>query len=174
MTRRQLEHVLRASGSLTGCRDLIVVGSQAILGPHPDAPEELLRSMAVDLYPRDAPELADLIDGSIGELSPFHDTFGYYAHGVDPQTAILPERWRERLVLVTGDETGAVVGWCLAPVDLALSKLAAGRPRDVAFVRVMLSAGLVAHTTLSATLGELPREWRGPVEERLAQMPSGV
>ncbi len=33
---------------------------------------------------------ADLIDGSIGELSPFHETFGYYAHGLGPETAALP------------------------------------------------------------------------------------
>lgn len=32
-----------------------------------------------------------MIDGSIGELSPFHETFGYYAQGVDETTAVLPE-----------------------------------------------------------------------------------
>jgi hypothetical protein len=46
--------------------------------------------MEADYFPVDHPERADLIDGSIGELSPFHGTFGYYAHGVGPETALRP------------------------------------------------------------------------------------
>ena len=42
----------------------------------------MLRSPELDIYPPRAPELADLIDGSIGEGSPFRGTFGYYAQGV--------------------------------------------------------------------------------------------
>jgi hypothetical protein len=36
----------------------------------------------------------------IGELSPFHETFGYYAHGVAEETALLPQGWKDRLVAV--------------------------------------------------------------------------
>jgi hypothetical protein len=88
--RSQLEHVIRAAAALAQSRELVVLGSQAILGAHPDAPNSLLTSQEVDLYPLDNPDKADLIDGSIGELSPFHETFGYYAHGVGPDTAVLP------------------------------------------------------------------------------------
>lgn len=42
--------------------------------------------------------MADLIDGSIGEASMFHDTFGYYAQGVVESTARLPDGWQARLV----------------------------------------------------------------------------
>ena len=70
MKRPQLEHVLRAAGSLSGCRDLVVIGSQALLASHPGAPEDLLRSMEVDLYPLAEPEKADLIDRCIGERLP--------------------------------------------------------------------------------------------------------
>ena len=49
------------------------------------------------------PERGDLIDGSIGEGSPFDRQFGYYAHGVDDSTAILPAGWRNRLVMVSGE-----------------------------------------------------------------------
>lgn len=76
MNRKQLEHVLRACGSIAGCREIVVIGSQALLASCPDAPDALLRSMEVDCYPLDDPAKADLIDGSIGELSPFHETFG--------------------------------------------------------------------------------------------------
>ena len=41
-------------------------------------------------------EKSELIDGAIGELSQFHQTFGYYAHGVDQTTATLPAGWADR------------------------------------------------------------------------------
>lgn len=169
MNRRQLEHALRASGSLSGCRELIVIGSQALLASFPDAPEELLRSMEVDLYPHEFPERADLIDGSIGELSPFHDAFGFYVHGVGPETAILPSRWNERLVRLEGEETGGIVGWCLAPVDLAVSKLAAGRPKDLEFVRALFRHELLDPTAVTTILTELAPEMRDLVGGRLRE-----
>lgn len=98
MTREQLEHVVRAAAQIVDDDELVIVGSQAVLGEFPDAPPALLVSNEADVYPKNKPELADLIDGTIGELSPFHETFGYYAHGVGRTTAVLPEGWEERLV----------------------------------------------------------------------------
>ena len=131
---------------------MVVIGSQALLASHPDAPEALVRSMEVDLYPLEEPEKADLIDGSIGELSPFHDTFGYYAHGVGIETAILPTGWRGRWIRV---ETEGAVGWCLSPVDLAISKLAAGRTKDIDFVRGMLDARILEAAEVDQAFLEL-------------------
>lgn len=78
--------------------DIVIIGSQAILGQFPQAPTPLRVSVEADVFPRKHPERADLIDGSIGELSPFHATYGYYAHGVAEATALLPGGWRDRLV----------------------------------------------------------------------------
>ena len=50
MKRIELEHVLRASAAITNDSSFVVVGSQAVLLPYPDAPAELL-SNEVDLYP---------------------------------------------------------------------------------------------------------------------------
>ncbi len=77
MKRSDLEQILRASKGATGEKEFIVIGGQAILGPFTDAPRVLRQSMEADLYPRYRPELAELIEGSLGELSPFHQTFGY-------------------------------------------------------------------------------------------------
>lgn len=161
--------MLRASGSISGCRELVVIGSQAILGAYPDAPVELLTSLEVDLYPLDAPEKADLIDGSIGELSPFHETFGYYAHGVGPETATLPREWRGRLVRVENENTAGTVGWCLSPVDLAVSKLLAGREKDFEFVEVMLRAGLTNKLAIRSVLAELTPEQSALIAQRLSR-----
>jgi len=168
VNRRQLEHVLRASGGVSGSREILVIGSQAILGAFPKAPEELLASMEADICPLDDPGKADLIDGTIGELSPFHETFGYYAHGVGPETAVLPARWRERLVRVVTENTGGVVGWCLSPADLAISKLLAGREKDLTYVRAMLKAGLTSKEAMEALLDELRPTERQVLQSRLA------
>ena len=74
MTRRDLEHIIRAAADVTRQRHLIIIGSQAILGQYPNAPEALLVSMEADLYAPDAPELSDFIDGALGPDTLFGKT----------------------------------------------------------------------------------------------------
>jgi dihydrofolate reductase len=38
MQRSELEHLIRASGEVAGDDEIIIIGSQAILGQFPDAP----------------------------------------------------------------------------------------------------------------------------------------
>jgi len=75
MTRAALEYIIGAAGTIADVGDLVVIGSQAVLGEFPDAPAELL-----------------------------------VAHGVDETTAILPDGWRDRLILVTGEGTCSKTG----------------------------------------------------------------
>ena len=155
MDRSALEHVLRAASAILNEREFVVIGSQAVLGQFPNAPDALRVSIEVDVYPRYAPEKSDLIDGAIGELSTFHQTFGYYAHGVDETTATLPSGWEERLVPVHNENTGGATGWCLEIHDLAISKLAAGRERDLDFLQVLVREGMVNLNVLRDRLGAL-------------------
>lgn len=97
MTRDELEHIIRASADVTDQYEFIIVGSQSILGPIPNPPEVFTMSAKADIYPLQAPELADRIDGAIGEGSQFHLTYGYYAQGVGPATAVLPRGWIDRV-----------------------------------------------------------------------------
>lgn len=156
MKRAQLEHLIRAAADIADDDEVIVIGSQAILGQFPDAPAPLLVSMEADLYPKNRPERWDLVDGTIGEGSPFHETFGYYAQGVEEGTAVLPGGWKERLVPIRNANTRGVTGWCLEPHDLVVSKLVAGRPKDDIFVREALAHGLVAVPTLLERLAATP------------------
>ena len=73
MTRDQLEHALRAVRTVTDESAFVIIGSQAILGQFPDAPEELLISQEVDIYAPANPE-ADLIQGACGEHTDFPRT----------------------------------------------------------------------------------------------------
>jgi hypothetical protein len=77
-----------------------------------------------------------LIDGSIGEGSPFNQTFGYYAHGVSEETAILPAGWKERLVMVQNANTGSGSGLCLEVQILPSQNLQRAAKRIVHSLRV--------------------------------------
>ena len=140
-----------------------------MLGQFPDAPVELLVSREADIYCPDDPDATDLIDGSIGELSPFEQTFRYYAHGVGPETAILPSGWEERLVPIHGEFTGGATGLCLDVHDLAVSKLVAGREKDFDFVAALLRHRMVERPVLVERLAitELHPERRTACEGRL-------
>jgi hypothetical protein len=172
MNRRQLEHIIRASAAITGTDEFIVIGSQAILGPHPDAPPDLLDSIEADVFSLRSPDDANLIDGTIGEGSAFHQTFGYYAHGVAEDTATLPARWKDRLVPVRGPNTRGATGYCLDAHDLAVSKLVAGREADQAFVSAMLRHRLADLERLSERLAETTMEVavRAGAEARLRRL----
>lgn len=150
MKRSELEHVIRAAGAIAEDSQIVVIGSQAILGQFADAPAALLASMEADVYPRNHPERADLIDVAIGEGSAFHEQFGYYAQGVSETTATLPAGWRERLVSIPN--TSGVEGLCLEVHDLAISKYAAGRPKDLDFTAVLARYGLTRRDVLARRL----------------------
>ncbi|MFA6958488.1 MAG: DUF6036 family nucleotidyltransferase [Thermoanaerobaculia bacterium] len=170
MTRAELEHILRAAVAITGRREWVIVGSQAILGACPDAAAELLVSQEADIYSPEDEDASDLIDGTIGERSPFHETFGYYAHGVGPRTAVLPSGWRSRAVRVEGPATGGAVGLCPDPADLAISKLVAWREKDREFVAAILRHGIASPGELRSRTEELAAALGREVLERIARL----
>jgi hypothetical protein len=150
MRRSDLEHLIRAAGKIAGTGELVIIGSQAILGQFPEAPAVLLRSMEADLYPLSRPELADKVDGAIGEGSQFHQTHGYYVQGVGPDTATLPRGWQRRLVRIENPNTGGIAGLCLEAHDLAISKYVAGREKDLEFTRELARHKMTDKETLLA------------------------
>jgi hypothetical protein len=170
MKRKQFEHVIRAAADIVD-DDLVVIGSQAVLGEHPDAPSSLLKSMEVDLYPRGDPSRADDIDGVMGDGSRFHQTYGYYAQGVGPETPIAPAGWQKRLVKVevrrAGRRNGTVIAWCLEKHDLVLAKLAAGRPHDMEFAEGAIREGLVQADQLTLGAELMPKSHQTAVRQRL-------
>lgn len=158
MRRDQLEHIVRAAGAILDEPEVIVIGSQSILGSVAEArlPPAATRSVEADIVAlNDEDERrSTLVDGTIGELSPFHETFGVYARGVGERTARLPRGWRGRLVPLSNENTRGVTGWCLEPHDLVVAKLLAGRPHDLEFCGALLGAGIVDLETVRARLSE--------------------
>jgi hypothetical protein len=156
LRRAELEHVLRAAAAVAEDEEIIVVGSQAILGQFPDAPTSLLVSREADLYPRNHPDRSDEIDGSLGDGSYFDATYGYYAHAVGPETAIVPAGWEQRLVPINNANTGGATGWCLEIHDLLLSKCVAARERDWEFVEEALRHELADPDEMQRRALDLP------------------
>jgi hypothetical protein len=173
MRREDFEHVVRAAASIVD-DELVIVGSQAILGQYPEAPDSLLQSLEVDLFPRTEPERAGEIDGAIGDGSRFHETYAYYAHGVGPETPVAPVGWEGRLVRVevpmSGSKGGVAVAWCLEVHDLVLAKIAAGRPHDLEFVEETVRAALVDVDRLRRGVELMPESHRQLTDERLTSL----
>ncbi|MEM7019446.1 MAG: DUF6036 family nucleotidyltransferase [Pseudomonadota bacterium] len=154
MKLEQFEHTIRAAGAILGVDEVLVIGSQAIHASINIELPEAERSIEVDIAVLEDIDgsKADLIDGSIGELSVFQETFGYYAQGVTFDTAILPSGWRERLVPYQSPYTNGVTALCLEPHDLWISKAIANRIKDREFCTALLNRSIVKAATLHERL----------------------
>ncbi len=170
MNRNELEHIIRSAGEIAGVKTLIILGSQSVLGQFPSLAESLpesdhseisfisrkrqtlCRSMEADIMVPGSEEKAELIEAVIGELSSFHDTFGYYAQGVDHTTSKLPDGWETRLTEICNKNTNRISGLCLEIHDLIISKLYAARKKDTEFFQAAVSIGLVSEKILTERL----------------------
>ena len=157
MTREQLEHILRAASTIARDPDVLVIGSQSVLGSfaEDDLPFEATSSIEADVAFFDDPAdvKADQVDGAIGELSPFHEAFGYYAQGVSVSTAVLPEGWQGRVVAFATPGTAPGRGLCLDPHDCVVSKLVAGREKDLSFAAALVREGLIDLDVIADRIG---------------------
>ncbi len=181
MRRAQLEHAIRTACQIIGRPEVIIVGSQAILGSFDEnqLPAEATMSVEVDILPiaddnTQTAQLADLIEGVAGEFSPFEELHGFSIDGVDLQTSALPNGWRQRLVKVSNANTAApggepvFTGWCLDKEDLCVAKLCALREKDQNFVDALLRAGLVDPTTILTRLQTMDTGHRVAAERAAA------
>ena len=157
MRRSELEHAIRAATEIVRAPAVVIIGSQSILGSftEDELPPEATLSDEVDIAPMnddDAQSLATELDAAIGELSPFHDTYGFYVQGVGTNTAVLPPGWTDRLVGVSNANTNGRTGLCLEPHDLCAAKLIAGRTKDHIFVGALLQHRLVDGDIIASRL----------------------
>ena len=155
MYRSQLQHVILEIGTRFDIEEFHVIGSAAILAVLPNPPEgELTATRDVDVIPpNDDERLADRISFVLGEASDFDLEYGYYAQGVTSSTSTYaPTDWKSRAIPVRVDK---YTGWCMEPHDLVLSKLGAGREKDLDFARSAAKLGLVRGDVLVARLAEV-------------------
>ncbi len=147
MRREDLEHIIRAAAAIVDDDEIVVIGSQAVVVQVADPPEALLVSMEADVFPLTDPERAIEIDGVLGDGSPFHDQYGYYANGVGPETPHALAGWQGRTVRVAFSPVGAwrkeAVGQFMEMHDVVLSKLVAGHEKDFEYASTAIANRLV-------------------------------
>ena len=169
MKRQDLAHLLRAACRITGDPEVLVIGSQSILGSYDedDLPPEATASIEADIAFLHDPDRAkaDDVEGAIGEWSAFHDLQGFYAEGVHVDTTVLPTGWRSRLVTWDLGSSEPATPRFLDPHDLAIAKLIAHRTKDKAFVDALIGSGFLDVETLRRLLETTPSAT--PAEKRL-------
>ena len=98
-------------------------------------------------------------------VSTFHEKNGIYAEGVHIDTAVLPDGWQNRLVSWDLQSSEPAKPRFLEPHDLAVSKLAAGRPKDHDFVLALIRGGLLDVAVLRKRASVL----RGGTDQRVGE-----
>ena len=172
MVRSQLQHVIFEIGRRFDLHDFHIIGSAAILAVLPNPPEGALTATRdVDIVtPNDDERLADRISFVLGEASDFDFEFGYYAQGVTSETpAYAPSGWMVRAVPVRVDK---YTGWCMEVHDLVLSKLGAGREKDIDFAKDAAALALVRRDELLRRLRDVAcsDEHRRLIEDRISAL----
>jgi hypothetical protein len=172
MYRSQLQHVILEIGRRFGLCDFHIVGSAAILAALPNPPEGALTATRdVDVVPpHDDERLADRISFVLGEASDFDLEHGYYAQGVTSRTpTYAPSGWMVRAVPIRVDE---YTGWCMETHDLVLSKLGAGREKDIEFAKSAAALGLLQREVLLRRLRDVAcsDEHRQLIEARIGAL----
>jgi hypothetical protein len=171
VNRQQLAHLLRSACAIAHDADVLVLGSQSILGSfdEEDLPPAATASQEADIAFIDDPgrKKADQVEGAIGEMSTFHEEHGIYAEGVDIEVAILPDGWKDRLVSWDLQSSRPAEPHFLDPHDLAVSKLAAGRTKDLDFVLALIRGGFLDVAVIRKRASMLPSETDPRIGERI-------
>lgn len=177
MNLEQFHHGIRAARDVLRHQGasgaLVIMGSQSILASYSAMvlDSALMLSAEVDILPIGADRdeinrLSDHLDGSLGQESHFHQSFGFHIDGISIETSVLPDRWVDRLIPEVDPNSGAT-GWCLDPHDLAVAKLIAGRPKDNDFVDILVAQRLVDPVVVREGLQELDDARSARAVERL-------
>jgi hypothetical protein len=144
---------LDSAARVSGSREFVVAGSQAILGSHPQGPEILRLSTDIDLYSRKPlpATIQSLLMEELGGLSPFVEEYRWEIEpiGAWVMMTALPG-WEERLVKL--ETPGSTVGWCISPLDIAYNKAEAGRPKDVVYLAGLFEARIVLPSEIKSAM----------------------
>jgi hypothetical protein len=157
MKKSSLEHLIRSAGDILKKDRIYIIGSQAIHGATNNIPDVAEMSYEADFFTDDYEDF-EIIEGVLGEESNFHNTHNYYAQGVDEHTATLPEGWRDRINIIKSAATGNSEGACISLEDLVLSKYAAGREKDYAFISEVIVNDLVKKSSLLSLCEKMPKD----------------
>jgi hypothetical protein len=166
----ELRDLARRAANVTGYRQILVLGSQAVHGalPGADLPAITTMSEEADLAVVNdlSGETPHVIEAAFGMGSPYHQSFGVYADGIALSEVILPDGWRGRVhseaIHDSADVENPVTLLFPEIHDLCASKLTVavtggfGRRSDREFVSALTEAGLIDLEILNDRIGRFP------------------
>ena len=152
-----LKHLAEAVCAIAQSREILILGSAALLVSHPDlgqSGDPLETSFDADLLVTPSDEdLAAMLHEALGEGSLFAARTGYHADVLRPEIReMLPPGWETRRLPLSGVAGVAA----LAPEDVLIAKLRVGREKDMSTVRWMLDHQRIAWDTLKTRLDQTP------------------
>jgi hypothetical protein len=174
MRKQGIDHILRAAADVTKQKKFVLVGSAAVIARRQHIPLNMMYTPEIDIYAPEADDIelvSEMIDGSIGQGSQFHNEHGYYGDGVSPGTAKMPIDWQERAIEYTGPGCPGVVALVPEENDVALAKLAAWREKDRDWLNEGVRTGVFSLERMASRLGLMPQpnaEGNPPAREVLA------
>ncbi len=180
MRLSQFFHIARASCAVADVEYVAVFGSNAILPWLNDLDIRDMRefinpahvSRELDLCIGDGKDdsLNTLVDGTIGELSQFDETFGVYAHP-NPTEGLFqaPCSWQKRIRIEKEPVSGVKI---IVPhyLDLTVSKIIVGRPKDTEFALSVIRIFKVRLEQIEELFEEYVEEHPGEKEKALMHL----
>jgi hypothetical protein len=173
MRLEALKHMAGVAMSITRSGRIVVFGSSSLFGTIPDADNEyelIRRSLDADfiLDPFDE-GVGRVALNALGVTSPFEQQFGYHADIIRPVAfENFPPGWDARLIPLA-DCPGV---FCLEPHDMAVAKLFAGRPKDIALLSELVRTGRLDPAILYQRLTDMPlaEAWIVKTHQRLREV----
>jgi hypothetical protein len=153
-----LKHMADVVRAMARPGRIIVIGSSSLFASFPeidvaDGPLEKTNDADFIVLPFDE-MTGQMIHDALSEGRNFHQRHGYYADILRPiGLEELTPGWEERLVPLPGM---ADLVFCLHPIDMAVCKLRAGRPKDVALLAGLIQHGMLDPMDLRAHLRLTP------------------
>lgn len=149
MRKELLFDLIGHVSELTGVETPIIVGSQTLYAVTEFVPSIVRNSVECDFMLAEAGiEAIQAVNHHLGILSSFSREKGYFADGLGLATVVLTPGWKDRLVPLDNDD-GKTVALCLELHDTAVSKLMAGRDKDLVFLNEILASRLIFVETLA-------------------------
>ncbi len=148
MRKEDLFDLIRRVTEISGVASPIIVGSQSIYSITDQVPQIVRGSYEADfLLAGDDSDARIIVNKELGVTSTFYDTHGYFADGLGLATVTLAPGWQDRLQPLK-DDNDQVVARCLEVYDLAVSKLIAGREKDLIFLCYLLDGRMISMNLL--------------------------
>lgn len=157
LDRPKIDHIVRAVAAITDEKCFVIIGTGAFIASVKNVPLNMMLTRELDIYSdgADPDKLSELIDGTMGEGSPFDLAFGYYAHGVGERTAYMPSDWRSRAKLIRLSSGPEIRCLCPERNDIAISKLCAWRDKDKDWLRAGVMSGTINFDLMKARVGAI-------------------